>query len=95
MDVESGTFIDDFTEKYEVVFCLAVIEHLKNKERFIKKLRTICTDYLLLEGNAGTNIEAIKLSLVASGFKTVDYIGLSDDEKDDFNNNRPLFVCRC
>jgi len=93
MDVESDAFYQGLTEKYDVVFCLAVIGHLANKENFIKKLREICINTLYVEGNGNSDVNETKLLLKEAGFKNIKFIGLSDDEKDDYNNNRPLFIC--
>lgn len=91
-DVESKLFYDHFNEVYDIVFCLAVIEHLNNKEIFIKKLFELCKDKLFLEGNSGTNVEQLTTLLIKNGFIRVEYIGLSNDEKNIANNNRPLFI---
>ncbi len=92
-DVESEDFNNSFNDVFDVVFCLAVVEHLKNKERFIHKLSKICGKYLFIEGNSGTDIEWLTSELKTAGFSVVRYLGLSDDEKDEYNNNRPLFIC--
>ena len=93
-DVESIDFINNFNETYEVVFCLAVIEHLKDKINFIKKLGQICTEILYFEGNAGTNIDFIINELKKVGFVNIELIGMSKDEKNNNNNNRPLFIAK-
>lgn len=93
MDIESSSFIEDFSQKYDIIFCLAIIEHLRDKEVFINKLARICDGYLFFEGNNGTDIKKVKDSLENAGFGMVNYIGLSDDEKDKSNNTRPLYIC--
>jgi len=93
-DVESLEFVSHFNEKYEVVFCLAVIEHLKNKEQFINKLGEICTEILYFEGNAGTNKDFIVRELKKVGFNEVKFIGNSNDEINVNNNVRPLFIAK-
>lgn len=93
-DVESSLFLEGFTKKFEVVFCLAVVAHLKNKDAFIKKLGEVCDGTLYFEGNAGTDTNYIKEKLSEAGFSSVEYIGLSDDEKNKNNNNRPLFIAK-
>jgi acetyltransferase-like isoleucine patch superfamily enzyme/predicted RNA methylase len=93
-DVESDDFIQNFKKEYEVVFCLAVIEHLKNKERFIDKLGEICTGILYFEGNSGTNKEFIINELKRVGFNDVHFIGNSKDEINKNNNVRPLFIAK-
>jgi acetyltransferase-like isoleucine patch superfamily enzyme len=93
-DVENDAFLKDFNNKYEVVFCLAVIEHLSKKDEFIQKLSDICLDKLYLEGNSGTDVDYIKGKLLEVGFSSVEFIGYSDDEKNKNNNNRPLFIAK-
>jgi acetyltransferase-like isoleucine patch superfamily enzyme/SAM-dependent methyltransferase/predicted Ser/Thr protein kinase len=92
MDVESKFFYDNFNDQFDIVFCLAVIEHLKDKENFIKKLYQLCSGTLFLEGNSGTDSEELINLLEKYGFINVNYIGLSNDEKNSANNNRPLFI---
>lgn len=92
-DIESDEFINGFTEKFDVVFCLAIIEHTNRKKDLIHKLASICKEKLFIEGNAGTDVDWLKKTLKEAGFVKVKYLGLSDDEKDNRNNNRPLFVC--
>ena len=94
MDVESSQFYDEFNEKFEVVFCLAVIEHLKYKEKFISKLSDLCKSVLYFEGNANSNIEFLTNQLIINGFNTVEFIGMSNDEVNINNNNRPLFIAK-
>lgn len=93
-DVESSTFLEAFKTNFEVVFCLAVVDHLKNKDAFINKLGEICTDTLYFEGNSGTDVNYIKDRLKEAGFCNIEYLGLSDDEKNHSNNIRPMFRAR-
>lgn len=90
-DVESPSFLEGFKNTFDIVFCLAVVDHLKNKDAFIKKLGEVCNGILYFEGNSGTNVDYIKERLNDAGFSSVEFIGLSDDEKNESNNNRPLF----
>ncbi len=92
VDVESTYFKSQFNTPYDIVFCLAVLGHLKDKDAFFKKLNAICLKTLYFEGNSNTNVDYIKENLVNNGFKKVEYLGLSDDELNIANNKRPLFV---
>jgi 2-polyprenyl-3-methyl-5-hydroxy-6-metoxy-1,4-benzoquinol methylase len=94
MDVESGKFYEEFNQRFDVVFCLAVIEHLKDKEKFIAKLSDLCTSILYFEGNSNSDITFLTNQLKISGFHTVEFIGMSNDETNTNNNNRPLFIAR-
>jgi acetyltransferase-like isoleucine patch superfamily enzyme/2-polyprenyl-3-methyl-5-hydroxy-6-metoxy-1,4-benzoquinol methylase len=91
-DVEAPQFLEGFNEKYDVIFCLALIGHLKNQDVFLKKLSELCSATLYLEGNYNTNIDYTIDKLRQLGFKTVDAIGFSQDEVNKGNNNRPLFI---
>lgn len=93
-DVENEDFWKNLDEAFQIVFCLAVIGHLKNKEEFFERLSKLCSETLYFEGNSESEKEFIEESLKKSGFKNITYLGLSDDEKDDKNNRRPLFVAR-
>lgn len=90
-DIESQKHIPEIV-KYDVVFCLAVIEHLKNKENLFCLLEKVCSNILYFEGNAYSDIAFIESRLKESGFSRVEYIGFSCDEKNETNNNRPLFI---
>ncbi|MCL2520817.1 MAG: glycosyltransferase [Spirochaetaceae bacterium] len=93
IDVESDVFTTNIEQSYDVVFCFAVIGHLKNKKLFLQKLKKICTGTLYFEGNDGLSTEETQELSEEAGFININFIGLSDDEKDDYNNNRPLFIC--
>lgn len=94
MDVESESFLINYKENFEIIFCLALIEHLYNKEQFIRKLASLCSGILFLEGNSTTDIDSLKRILILAGFHDVHFIGKSDDEKNESNNNRPLLICK-
>ena len=79
---------------YDVVFCLAINRHVKNPERLYDFLGRITADTLFFEGNGGTSVEEVLQRLREAGFKTVDFIGMSDDDCLANNNNRPGFVAR-
>lgn len=77
--------------KFDVVFCLAVVEHLKDKELLFKVLAKVCNNILFFEGNSNSNIDFITTQLKLNGFNHVEYLGFSDDEKNAMDNVRPLF----
>lgn len=77
---------------FDIVFCLAVIEHLKQKDKLFDVLGELCGSILYFEGNGNSDIEYIQQGLKRAGFVDIKYLGLSDDEKNDANNNRPLFI---
>lgn len=93
-DIESSSFLSRFDLGYEVVFCLAVIEHLKDKNGFLELLGKLCLETLYFEGNSGTDTQFIVTGLKNAGFSSVKYIGNSNDEKDKRNNTRPLFIAK-
>ena len=88
-DVETD---DIKLQSFDIVFCLALIEHLNNKERLFELLGKTCLSILFFEGNANSNLTYIENGLKAVGFSDVEYIGFSDDEANGANNNRPLFI---
>lgn len=90
-DIET-VVINDGMPEFDVVFCLAVVEHLKNKEHLFKVLGRVCKQILFFEGNANTDINFVTEQLKLNGFSKIEYLGFSDDEKNEQNNNRPLFV---
>ncbi len=93
-DVESDFFKFNFLEIFDIVFCLSLIDHLKMKEEFLKKVYNICRETLFLEGNSLTEKRYMINLLLEIGFKKVDFIGYSNDDRNKDNNNRPLFICK-
>jgi acetyltransferase-like isoleucine patch superfamily enzyme/2-polyprenyl-3-methyl-5-hydroxy-6-metoxy-1,4-benzoquinol methylase len=93
-DIEANEFIDGFKEKFDLIFCLAVIEHLKKKEILFEKLGELCLDTLYFEGNENTDIKYVEANLKRVGFKKVKYLGFSKDEKNSKNNVRPLWIAQ-
>lgn len=79
---------------FDVVFCLAINRHVKDPARMYQLLGQITGDVLFFEGNGGTDVEDARRQLLGAGFKTVDFLGMSDDDCLPQNNNRPLFVAR-
>lgn len=92
-DIEAEKSIPEI-KPYDVVFCLAVIEHLTNKEKLFNILGRVCKDMLYFEGNANSDIAYIETGLKNAGFTQINYLGFSDDEKNRNNNNRPLFIAQ-
>ncbi len=94
LDIESSLFLSRCAKGYEVVFCLAVIEHLKQKALLLENLGKICSGTLYFEGNSGTDTQFVISGLKNAGFTSVNFIGNSDDEKNELNNVRPMFIAR-
>lgn len=92
-DVESDSFKENFKENFDIVFCLSLIEHLRKKEDFLRKVYEICNEFFFLEGNSSTDRKNTIDLLLKIGFKKVRFIGYSNDDRNKDNNNRPLFVC--
>lgn len=82
-------------QNFEIVFCLAVIEHLRNKNRLFELLGEVTKHILYFEGNANSDIEFIIENLKSiAGFNDVQFLGFSDDEANEKNNCRPLFIAK-
>ncbi len=93
-DVESENFRTKLKNSYDVIFCLAVIEHLRDKHKFLNLLGEICSGTLYFEGNSGTDVSFIQSELAKAGFTTVKFMGYSNDEQNISNNIRPLFIAK-
>ena len=78
------------TNKYDTVFCLAIIGHLRNSSNLYKQLYDITNDVLFLEGNKHTDPEKIEERLREAGFTNIEYRGRSTDD----GLGRPIFKCR-
>lgn len=91
-DIEKDSF--DSTEKFDVVFCLAVVEHIKNKKKLFDLLGEVTTKILYFEGNANSKVEYLTNSLLSVGFNDIKYLGFCNDDANPSNNNRPVFIAR-
>ena len=89
-DLDSKEF-RRFCPKFEVVFLLSVLTHVKDKEEFLDWLDGICTYALVFESNHGErNKEHIELVKKHMWFESVTYFGATDvPEKPHY-----LWVCR-
>ena len=87
--------IDKLTVKsvqgpYDVVFCLAVVGHLKNPQRMYRLLGDVTRGAVYFEGNSNTKVQDVEASLRAVGFTRVENLGMCDDDSLAENNCRPI-----
>jgi 2-polyprenyl-3-methyl-5-hydroxy-6-metoxy-1,4-benzoquinol methylase len=79
---------------FDVVFCLAIEAHVKRPQKLFKLLSQVSTGILYFEGNARTDSERVKTTLIREGFDEVRILGVSEDDCIAANNNRPLIIAR-
>lgn len=79
---------------FDVVFCLAIVEHVKDRARLYRFLGEVTGQVLYFEGNGQTDPDEVVGHLSQSGFSQVEFLGPSDDDARRANNCRPLFVAR-
>jgi len=75
-----------------VVFCLAVEAHVKNRKKLFELLYQATTEVLYFEGNSTKALEGIRQTLTEVGFRKVRLLGISRDDVVPNNNCRPLFA---
>jgi len=75
---------------HDIVFCLAIDQHVKDPERLYQLLGKICSGTLYFEGNERSDLGHIRSQLLTAGFAEVEDLGLSDDDCLESNNIRPL-----
>jgi hypothetical protein len=87
---------ESWTDKYkfDVVFCFAIEAHVKCPECLYRFLGEVTTDVLYFEGNATSEPEGIRKMLLRNGFRTVQLVGASDDDRCSGHTPRPMFVAR-
>lgn len=90
-DIERKNSIEEFDKQFDVVFCLAVLEHLKNKDFLFSFISKVCLQTLFFEGNENTSTSYVEDQLRLAGFNQITYLGLSSDEKNEKNNKRPMW----
>ena len=91
-DVEEAT-VESLEGPYDVVFCLALVEHVRAQACLYQLLSEATKSVLFFEGNGSTRPEDVSVALVRAGFSSVEMLGTCDDDRVE-NNNRPLFVAR-
>jgi SAM-dependent methyltransferase len=77
---------------FDNVFCLALVEHVKNRRHLYDLLGQVTGRRLFFEGNSRTSVDQVRQELLRVGFAQVDYLGLSDDDCRPENNRRPLLI---
>lgn len=75
---------------YDVVFCLAVDAHVKDRKRLYRLLGEVTDETLYFEGNANTDPSEVEVLLFKNGFKRFEHLGVCDDDSRPENNCRPL-----
>ncbi len=78
--------------RHDIVFCLAIVEHMKDQDRLFRLLWEVTSKFLYFEGNGNTDPQLVKSKLLDCGFKKVTDLGLCSDDYLESNNNRPLFT---
>ena len=78
--------------QHDIVFCLAILEHMKDQDRLFRLLFEITSQTLYFEGNAPSDPRSVKSKLLECGFKKVTDLGMCSDDHLESNNNRPLFI---
>ena len=89
-DIEKLTAAD--IGRYDIVFCLAVLSHMKDKDRLFRLLSEVTSETLYFEGNSDSDPGYVNSKLLDCGFKKVSDLGFCMDDYLESNNNRPVFV---
>lgn len=79
---------------FDVVFCLAIEGHIRKKRRLFHFLADTTRETVYFEGNSTTDVDTVQNLLLNSGFKSLEFLGLSDDDCLPDNNCRPLIIAR-
>jgi hypothetical protein len=90
-DIDQLT-VDDVSGSFDLVYCLAISEHVANKNRLFRLLGETTRQLVFFEGNATTDPRDVETKLFKSGFREVRVLGISDDDCRAENNRRPLLV---
>ena len=81
-------------DPFDAVYCFALIEHLKDRDKLYRFLGEITKKALFFEGNSTTPIKEIELKLKEHGFRELIFVGNCDDDVKPANNCRPMFIAR-
>jgi SAM-dependent methyltransferase len=85
------TDVADIGKTFDVVFCLAVIEHVERRQHLYELLGKVTKGVLYFEGNYTTDPQEVIRCLQGVGFEKAEYLGFSDDDCLPRNNIRPIF----
>lgn len=77
---------------FDFVFALAIEKHIKNPKRLYRLLSQVTKKAVFFEGNAGCDIDSVKIELFSVGFREVELLGMCCDDIRPENNKRPLLV---
>lgn len=75
---------------YDIVLCLAVDQHVRDRARLYRLLGEVTRGVLLFEGNVGSDPSEVESALLSAGLHKVDNLGYCDDDCRPENNRRPL-----
>jgi len=75
---------------FDVVFCLAIEAHVKDKPHLYALLAQATSRLCLFEGNDKTDPKEAADSLRRAGFREVEALGVCDDDCRPENNVRPI-----
>lgn len=81
---------DIIRDKFDIVFCLAVIGHLSKPEHLLRQLYNCTKELLIIEGNPKTKQAELRKQLENIGFVDIKLLGYSNDDK----FSRPYFSCQ-
>lgn len=90
-DIDALT-LDTVGETFDVVLSLAIEGHVADPKRLFRLLADVTRRTLYFEGNITTDIEWVQENLRQHGFSSFEKRGLSDDDCEPTNRNRPLLV---
>lgn len=76
----------------DIVFCLAIEAHVKDRDRLDWLLGQVTGRRLCFEGNGRCDMDDVVKRLRGVGFRRFQHLGMSDDDIDPRNHNRPVLV---
>lgn len=76
----------------DFVFCLAIEAHVKDRDRLDWLLGKVTGRRLCFEGNGRCDVDDVVARLRGVGFRRFQHLGMSDDDIDPRNHNRPVLV---
>lgn len=83
---------DKQIRKFDVVFCLSVEAHVKDKNNLYHLLSKFTKEVLYFEANVGSDVDNIIQNLKNVGFNKIEDLGYCDDDKIYENNFRRLLI---
>lgn len=80
-------------DKHDTVFCFSIMNHVKDKQAFVRTIDRALGSVLYFEGHAGTSQADYGFLLNEQRFSQIELLGYTQDGIHTSSSSRPLWRC--